>query len=138
MSSSSVFSSVVVAARLHALVAQLVLLHDLADALGRAGVDGEHALGVLVADALRVDARELLVELGAGGDVLYSIGLPESLIALIAPSMRGWMFSEPGVAMNSADLARGDEVDDALAHLDAGQEQVLADVGQPRVGASAL
>ena len=42
--------------------------------------------------------------------VLYSIGLPESLIALIAPSMRGWMFSEPGVAMNSADLARGDQV----------------------------
>ena len=38
---------------------------------------------------------------------LYSIDLPESLIALIAPSIRGWMFSEPGVAMNSATLPSG-------------------------------
>ena len=27
------------------------------------------------------------------------IGLPDALIASLAPSMRGWMFSEPGVAM---------------------------------------
>ena len=27
------------------------------------------------------------------------IGLPESLIACVAPSMRGWMLSWPGVAM---------------------------------------
>ena len=39
--------------------------------------------------------------------VLVSIGLPESLIALIAPSMRGWMFSEPGVAMNRPTLPEG-------------------------------
>ena len=62
--------------------------------------------------------------------VLYSMSLPDFLIESIAPSMRGWMFSEPGVAMNSADLAGADELDDPLAHLDAGQEEVLADVGE--------
>ena len=30
------------------------------------------------------------------------IGAPDSSIAAIAPSMRGWMLSWPGVAMNSA------------------------------------
>ena len=30
------------------------------------------------------------------------MGLPDCLIAAIAPSMRGWMLSAPGVAMNSA------------------------------------
>jgi hypothetical protein len=30
------------------------------------------------------------------------IGAPDFLIALIAPSIRGWMFAAPGVAMNSA------------------------------------
>ena len=64
---------------------------------------------------------------------LYSIGLPESLIAWIAPSIRGWMFSEPGVAMNSATLPDGHQLDDPLAHLDAGLEQVLPDVGEPVV-----
>ena len=39
--------------------------------------------------------------------VLYSMSLPESLIALIAPSIRGWMLSEPGVAMNSATFPEG-------------------------------
>ena len=34
--------------------------------------------------------------------VWWVIGLPDFLIASIAPSIRGWMFSEPGVAMNSA------------------------------------
>src|SRR5918999_2753610 len=46
----------VVPAALHALLAQLVLLDDLRDALGGAGVDREHALHVLVADVVRVDA----------------------------------------------------------------------------------
>ena len=35
---------------------------------------------------------------------LYSMSLPDFLIESIAPSIRGWMFSEPGVAMNSATL----------------------------------
>src|SRR5215216_1896651 len=60
----------VVSAALDALVAELVLLDHLGDALGRARVDREHPLHVLVADVVPVDARQLLVELGAGGDRL--------------------------------------------------------------------
>jgi len=33
--------------------------------------------------------------------VLYWMSLPDFLIESITPSMRGWMFREPGVAMNS-------------------------------------
>ena len=54
-------------------------------------------------------------------------------MAWIAPSMRGWMFSWPGVAMNNADLALADELDDALAHRHARPEEILADVGHPGV-----
>jgi hypothetical protein len=32
------------------------------------------------------------------------MSLPDFLIESIAPSMRGWMFSEPGVAMNRPTL----------------------------------
>jgi Kef-type K+ transport system membrane component KefB len=39
--------------------------------------------------------------------LLARIGRPESRIASSAPSIRGWMFSEPGVAMNSATLPSG-------------------------------
>ena len=49
--------------------------------------------------------------------------------------MRGWMLVEPGVAMNMRDVTGADEVDDALAHLLAGDEQVLADVGEAAVAA---
>ena len=55
-------------------------------------------------------------------------------IESFAPSMRGWMLSDPGVAMNSAmSLPAGTRLEDPLAHLLPGDEQVLADVRQPRV-----
>ncbi len=43
------------------------------------------------------------------------------------------MFSEPGVAMNSATSPDGTSAGDVLAHLLAGDEQVLADVSQAGV-----
>ena len=52
---------------------------------------------------------------------------------LIAPSMRGWMFSSAGRGDEQPDLALADELDDPLAHRHAGPEEVLADVGQPGV-----
>ena len=47
--------------------------------------------------------------------------------------MRGWMLAEPGVAMNSATLPDGTSDLMLLAHLLAGDEQVLADVGEAPV-----
>ena len=43
------------------------------------------------------------------------------------------MFSAPGVAMNSATSPEGTSAGDVLPHLLAGDEQVLADVGQAGV-----
>ena len=63
------------------------------------------------------------------------IGLPDCLIAAIAPSMRGWMFSAPGVAMNSATSPFGTERRDPLAHGEARLVERLADVRHPRLRA---
>ena len=66
------------------------------------------------------------------------IGLPESLIASSAPSMRGWMFSCPGVAMKRNTSPRLDELDDPGAELQARLVEVLADVREPPVADAAV
>src|SRR5215207_4295506 len=120
----------VVAAALHALVAQLVLLDDLADRLRRAGVDREHALDVLVAEVVRVDARELLVELGTAGDRLV-LDVLAGLLDRVDRAVDAWLdVQRAGRGDEQRDLAGRDQLDDPLAHLDARQEQVLADVGE--------
>src|SRR3954452_1365971 len=58
----------VVAARLDALGAQVVLLHRLSDRLGAAGVDREVALGLRVALGVGVDDTQLRRHGRAGGD----------------------------------------------------------------------
>ena len=94
-----------------------------------------------MAEVVRLDLRQLVGKERAGGrrDVVLILPLPNFLIAAIAPSMRGWMLSWPGVAMKSATSPLADELDDPLAHVVARQVEILADVGQPRCsGASAL
>ena len=62
-----------------------------------------------------------------------SMAAPDSAIASSAPSMRGWMFSWPGRGDEQPHLALADDLDDPLAHGEAGPVQVLADVGHPGV-----
>ena len=57
------------------LPAQAVLLDDLPDALGVACVDREHLGEALVPEIVRVDRRELLAQVGIGGNDLRVDGL---------------------------------------------------------------
>ena len=114
-----------------------MLLHRLPDALRRAGVDREQALDVLVALVVGVDLRELAGHVRAGRDHvdLVALALERRLRAVDARldvRLAGRRDEEPDAA------ALRHERRDALAHLDAGVEEILADVGEPLVGGRAV
>ena len=122
----------VVAAALDALGLQAALLHRLRDALGRAGVHGEEALDVGMALHVGVDLRELAGQVGAGRDHvdLVALALERRLRAVDARldvGLAGRRDEEPDPA------ALRDHRGDALAHLDARVEEILADVGEALV-----
>ena len=96
------------------------------------GVDGEVALGLRVALGVGLDDRQLRRQLCAGGDDvrLDARDLPEDAEGAVDPRLDVGL---PGRGDEQRDVARGDETLDPLAHRHAGGEQVLADVGQPRV-----
>ncbi len=71
--------------------------------------------------------------------VVLILPLPNFLIAAIAPSIRGWMLSWPGVAMKSATSPLPTRSTIRWPIVVAGQVEILADVGEPLVrGQSAL
>ena len=108
------------------------LADRLGDALGGPAVDGEHALDVGVGRRRR--SRPSPAPPGNAAPVVTTWTLIPGCDFSVAwaPSIRGWMFSDPGVAMNSATSPDGTSEAMCSSHLLAGDEQVLPDVGQAR------
>src|SRR3954471_1723445 len=122
----------VVAAALDALGAQVALLDRLREALGRAGVDGEVALRVRVAGGVGVDHRQLGRQRRAGRDDvrLDARVRLERLARAVDPRLDVRLARRRD---EQGDVAGRHELRDALAHLLARDEQVLADVRQAGV-----
>src|SRR3954453_1650019 len=122
----------VVAAALESLLGEFVFLDSLGESLRAGGVDGEVAFRVRMAGGVGVDHRQLGRHSRAGRDDVRldaRVGL-ERLAGAVDARLdvrRARRRDE------QRDVARRDELGDALAHLLAGDEQVLADVGQPGV-----
>src|SRR4051795_2921343 len=122
----------VVAAALDALLAQVVLLDRLGEALRAAGVDGEVALRVRMAGRVGVDHRQL----GRDGRACRDDVRLDARVGL--EGLAGAVDARLDVRRarrrdEQRDVAGGHELRDALAHLLAGDEQVLADVRQAGV-----
>src|SRR5829696_7095152 len=128
----------VVTAGFDPLFVQAGLLHHLGYALGAARVHGEHPCDVLVAVVPGLDAATFLRYIGARGDLLDLDVRPRVLYGL-----PGAVYARLDVELpRRRDKERyqplADEADDALAHLHAGLEQVLAYVRKRRVGPRSL
>src|SRR5579885_2418736 len=119
----------VIATGMHPFGGQVVLLHDLADALCASGIDCEHPFQVLMAQIVRLDAREFLVHRGAGGNLHKVDGRARSLDRLLRAIDTRLNVQRPRRRNEAHDIPATDKLDDALPHLNPGLEEVLPDIG---------
>src|SRR5215211_5219665 len=118
----------IVAAGLDALVVQPELRHHLGRALGAPRVDGEHSGHILVAVVPGLDPGPLLRYISARGDLLDLYVLPRILYRLLRAIYSRLDVERARRRYEERHEPFVDEADDPLAHLDAGQEEVLAHV----------
>ena len=112
----------------------VVGLDDLPDALRAAGVDGEHPRHARVAEVVRLDRAELLLERGSCGDV-FDVDRRTGLLDGGDRAVDAGLDVElAGRGDEQRDVTLTDELDDPLAHLEARSVEVLTDVGEAGVG----
>src|SRR5215216_2618423 len=123
----------IVAAGLDALVVQPELRHYLGRALGAPRVDGEHPGYILVAVIPGLDPGPLICYLSPCRDLLDLYNRPRVLYGLPRAVDSRLDVERPRRRYKERHKPLIDEVYDPLAHLDAGQEEVLAHVCKRRV-----
>ncbi len=125
------------AAGMHALFDQIVLPHDQPGVLGVAAAGAEHAAHLWMAQIIGADLRQRGVDRRVGGDHRrrdLGSGLLDRIDGTIDPRLQVEL---PRRGDEQRHLALTHQFDDARAHHLPGQEQVLADIGEPPVVAAA-